>query len=551
MGLPYRYISMSRRKTSSVLSSLASPDAPPEWLSVEDSVAARFGESRREHGRLLDVFLGLEDDHVAGLPVVQLSGPRGSGKTVILREALTRHIDCTVWIDCAAIVSPAALMTSILRKLALLSKSSGEELPGKRPRRGRGGSRLSSGRRASAPTLSPHVSRRNSVGYPSPRVPSPMSSSGEEDIKTRRPAFKQAQRRLGAAEDSDSDDERKILKIANWSEVRGLTAFKQKLESVISERVEKKFIVLDNVHYLTPPADPATGGTPMGSRNFQVFDFLLSLSEQLMSVNKISLIVISHRILPNWLSSRVSAVVRFPAYTQKQARDILERQLSGTSAAAVRPEIVKIFLAPFVLFNYAYLRDDFGALSKEAARVFSLVSQLTGEMPELGFKVRSVVVSESNRLKGVFDENSKDEKRKASGLSKISKLLLVASYIAAHNPKSYDNKIFLTVRAKSGRNSLKAFKKAKMNADAVAVRPPSPFAIPRLLVIAEYLAGGVLGQSIGLFQELRGLTQRGFLKKCGTLDWMDGSLKLTCHAPLEVITNVADELNIILDEVLF
>ena len=465
------------------VASLDSPDAPLRSETLADRVVRLFGEVRLDQSRQLDLALGISSKGKP-LPLVIVSGPNGSGKSAILAEVLADEFSVTV--NCAAATSGMAVLTAILRRLALA-------------------------RKVKQPIATPDESPDSSPRY------------------THRQAFKDAARKISrdAPAPQAVKNDAKFLEISSWAEVRSLTGFKQKFESLVDSEMNKLFLIIDNAHCLTE------------GRNFQVLNFLSCLRD--FFALPVSVIFVTCRNLPPEVSCRACAVVQFPGYTQFQANKIITAQLRRTSAGASRPGAVLAFLPPFMLFYYPRSRDNFATLLKEACRLFSeavvnRIFEKPGDEAKLAIKNFCASETPAAPIKSV--------------IPRLGKILIVASFLAAHNPANFDAKIFSTTRAKSGRAGVSNFKKAKLDADPISVRPPKPFSLPRLFAIAEYLAAGALSQSLRTLQLIRSLTQQGLLKRCGG-DWLDGNLKLACHAPLTLVHGFAGDLGIRLDEVLF
>ncbi|EER18262.1 Origin recognition complex subunit, putative [Perkinsus marinus ATCC 50983] len=111
-----------------------------------------------------------------------------------------------------------------------------------------------------------------------------------------------------------------------------------------------------------------------------------------------------------------------------------------------------------------------------------------------------------------------------------ARLLVLAGFLASHNPPSMDRRLFMIKTGRNSRAAVTRLRNNQMAMDSIAVRPPRPFPLQRMLEIARYLHHGQMRITADVFQEVRRLVHLRLLMTNGepSIDaWMEGSVKLT------------------------
>ena len=528
-------------------------------------------------------FAKLENLNESKHRFVHVLGSRGSGRSSIVRDVLGEAVSVTV--DCNTCGTVSGVMSAILRRLVCASRRNGSE-------------ELSSDDDAKA---SPKPEIKEEVSIETPEAP-------EEDITSiprgpRRAAAVSASAKLAAVytkrrrapirrrmddfiddDDSDSDAkegsssdesdtgestrERRVkssnslvsqevfrtLYLAQRMRVKSSSAFVQKLERLFLRVRERTVLVLDNVDCLLSQDDFDLD--PSGKQSGGDFLRLLSRLDEYVEVpDGFSIFTISSRLLPYEISSRCASVHLHP-YSKEDVRAIMQRGERRYDAFLTTALAV---LYPAFVGNFTLLRDTVNRLFRSTQ-----VQEATDAA--LGPKTKLVCAQELKRLFGggedssSFDDQIRDAKEAAESvkwLSKTAKLVLIAGYLAAHNPPSQDKVLLKTVAGNPAnkKRAATAYKKARLDADSITIRAPVPFNLNRLLAIFRYIRGNweedFESDSGLLFQRtVRDLVHFGLFKS-GAEDWLRTEVKLNCHAPLDLIQVVANEVSVKLDEVLY
>lgn len=542
---------------------------PEKWKSV-----------RAEEYKRLSNLLGNE------AALIHVQGARGSGKSCLLSDICRER--ATVVIDANICGSVVGVMSSILRRLSLMkgriaafpeSPESETELkelsevkkevsvdtpddPSENLYEGivkqrRKAAEIATSKLAAGPRRMGRPSKRKIVDRFIDDDDSD-SDGGETD-------------REGSGEDDDKDrvgkennvclDARivKILHRAQEQRVRGPSAFVQKLERVILGNGQRTVLILDNIDAILSPEDFDLDSTSAKTTGSDFLRVLTRLDEYLSIPSQLSIVLVTSRMLPTDVAGRCAGV-HLHAYTKSECFEIISRNDERfdsflTTALAV--------LYPAYSGNFVVLRDTVNRLFES-----SVINEASRSA--LCAKAKLVCVEELNKTFGggddmiSFDQQLREKMRISNWtkwLSKTSKLVLIAGYLAAHNPPNQDKILFRTVgqgRPVGRKKTISAttFKRNRLNADSIHIRAPVPFNLNRLLMIYRYVSGTWEEDSECdsgyLFQRtVRELVQHGIFKT-GSDDWLkSGGVKLNCHAPLDLVQAIAEEANIKLDEVLY
>ena len=345
----------------------------------------------------------------------------------------------------------------------------------------------------------------------------------------------------------------RLLHKAQQLRVRNESAFVQKLERVLIRSNRQTVLVIDNIDAILTRKDFDLDSTGAGGNLLRL---LARLNEYLTIPSNLTILVISSQTVPADVSSR-SVTVHLHPYTQADAVAIIGRPGDARFDAFLKHALAVLY--PAFSGNFALLRDTIN-------RLYECAQIQDAPASTLPAKAKLVCAEELVRTFGggddtqSFDAQVRDQREMQASvkwLSKTAKLVLIAGYLAAHNPPSQDKVLFRTVgNARRNTKAATAFKKARLNADSIHIRAPVPFQLNRVLTIFRYVSGtweaeAQMDAGFLFFKVVRELVQHGLFK--GTCDdWLRGTAtKLNCHAPLDLIEIVAAEVNVKLDEVLY
>ena len=540
---------------------------PEKWIGVREA----------EFGKLSNLV-------TSGNRLIHVLGPRGSGRTSIVRD-VSDAINSVV-VDCNTCGTVSGVMSAILRRLACSQHRSIQ------------GDAASSDDELNA-SLKPEIKEEVSIATP---------EASEEDVTSiptgpRRAAAVAATARLAAAsskrrrapvrrrmddfiddDDSDSDakegsssddsesekatkkqqgrssnsvvphDVFRSLFLAQRMRVKSPSAFVQKLERLFLRMRERTILIVDNIDCLLTQDDFDLD--PYGKPEGGEFLRLLSRIDEYLEVPcGFSIVVISSRFLPQEVSSRCASVHLRP-YTKEDARTIMQQNDKRYDA----------FLSTALAVLYPAFTGNFTLLRDAINRLFRSDQVQDATDGALSSKTKLVCAQELRRLFGGGDEtcgfeeqiaDAREATQSVKWLSRSAKQVLIAGYLAAHNPPGQDKMLLKTVAGKPGnkKRAASAFKKARLDADTITIRAPVPFPIHRLLAIYRFIRGNweedFDSDSGLLFQRtVRDLVHFG-LFKTGAEDFLKTEIKLNCHAPLDLIQVVANEAGVKLDEVLY
>ena len=472
-------------------------------------------------------------------------GSKGSGKSTLVRKAVENR-KCA-FVDANLCGSAEGLMSSILISLSNLNRSGPV-----------GSGDVSSGDESDVVC----VKKESPVSSPTEvekgfaqcvRVSRAAKIAANVNIrKTYKPSKRQ--RRNDVFIDDENDDEnedegitraivdndqyvsREVFRLivrAQKMRVRTVSAFIQKLTLLPDEPV---VLVVDNIE----------------DNKFveSVFGTLSRLVEY--DIKNICVILIGTTFLPLCVSERCVCVNLRPLSSSECEFAIIQDNPNDVRFAP----FVKVavgFLYSQMCGNFVLLRNTVNGLYNRAE--FADPKLVT-------VRAKQMVCQKLNNLFGGGDSHTSFSEQ-ADELVKIqtsvkwisphTKRVLIAGYLAAHNPVNFDKTIF-----KSGPNDTKknraqttAFKTARLAADCIQIRAPSSFTFNRLLSIYRYISGESDETDSGFaFQRsIRELTQFGLFKHAG--DVWTNEIRLNCHAPLDLIGIVAKQVDIKLQEVLF
>ena len=353
----------------------------------------------------------------------------------------------------------------------------------------------------------------------------------------------------------------RVLYRAQNMGVRTPSAFIQKLERILSTTLaacSHVVLVIDHLEsilladdYDLDPVNKTSG-----------LDFLRLLSrfnEYIASSAKLSIVIGSSRMLPGEVSTSC-VTVRLPVFSAQQCKQLISQEY---------PDLEPWFINTAVALMYPVFSGNYSLLAETLVRIRRDEQLVRANPDTVVAKTKVVCTQEMRRLFGGGDESEEVQareiyavKRETKWLSQIEKLILLAGYLAAHNPPNQDKVLFRTVgqqSAPAGRKkaaSTNAFKRGKLNADAIHVRAPVPFNLDRLLCIFRYLNGSWeedadFDSGVAFQRTVRNLVQYGLFKSTASEDWLRSGIKLNCHAPFDLIELVATDVNVKLDEVLY
>lgn len=344
---------------------------------------------------------------------------------------------------------------------------------------------------------------------------------------------------------------------------RNSSSFIQKLERILVSKqsaLDRLVIVIDNVDSILSSEEYDLDPSSSKSDTTDLLRILSKLNEYIPSVSvHISVVLVSSRPLPVDISA-AGAIVSIPSLTMAQVKERIAHEY---------PQLESWFINNTVALLYPVFSSNSELLVETVVRIRN-DPQLEKVNPSaLPAKTKLVCTQEIRRLFGGgddFDRISDQEKDlkllklATKWLSKMEKEVLLAGYLAAHNPASQDKILFRVVgqqAAPAGRKkvaSTNAFKRGKLNADSINVRAPSPFNLDRLFSIFRYLSGSwedEIDSGVAFQRSVRALVQHGLFKSTASEDWLRSGIKLNCHAPHDLIELLARDINVKLDEVLY
>ncbi|KAF4677524.1 Origin recognition complex subunit 5 [Perkinsus chesapeaki] len=315
------------------------------------------------------------------------------------------------------------------------------------------------------------------------------------------------------------------------------------------------FVVVDQAERLLPdaadPLEPANDAA-------RLMEFLLDMSDELCLPNACSVIVSS---TPIPRDSR--GVVHFPPYNNAEAIALLSAYCHARSPMPHFKEAVTAFSSMYVKFFYdSLIVTDMTSLVGHALDVYNveytrIVDETWGRATLEGCveedddddddgddtispAMRREVISVSQiELKSTLSEHmtfimtrgaTKAAIKWESHLPYNARLLVLAGFLASHNPPSMDNRLFMMKTGRSSRATVTRIRNNQIAMDSINVRPPKPFPLQRMLEIARYLHHGEMRMTSDVFQEVRRLVHLRLLMTNGdpSIDaWMEGAVKLT------------------------
>jgi hypothetical protein len=521
-------------------------------------------------------------------PLLQVVGSHGSGKTTLVRDVLEVHPH--VFINTSTCGSVAGVMSCILRRLAqsreTVKKSDDPWTPDLDEMK--------------TDVLAMKEENRSPEEMDCTEKPIAQRSCRKETMKriaqtaTVRKGRTNGKRRFFDAlideDSSDSDgaegasagesgDEMKsrpervknskvspeIHRMLARSEpllVKTQSAFVQKLERLLAVLPDDPtLVVLDNVESLLTSDDFDIDPAASKLSGSDFLRLISRLSEYINYHEKLGFVLITCKRLPHEVSTRCITVDLHP-YSAEECKLIMSR---------THPELEEWFLNTAIAVMFPAITGNMRLLEATLLRIRRDEEITKASRDALVVKTKLACAREIRRLFGGGDSERSVEddardleavRKDTKWLSQTEKLVLLAGYLAAHNPPNQDKVIFRTVAqhaAPAGRRktaTTMAFRKGKLNADSINVRAPVPFNIPRLLNIYRYVSGDWESNSDAdsgvLFQRtIRGLVQHGLFKSTASDDWLRGSTKLNCHAPHDLIELIACAVGVKLDEVLY
>jgi hypothetical protein len=498
----------------------------------------------------------------ARVPVLHVQGPHGSGKTSLLRDVLVdKH---HVFIDGNLSTSLSALMTCVIRRLARYKRSEGTTSPAvemsdddigdvtsvksfKKEESTPEGSPVSQSCPSKDKLISEsHVRLMRGAALQALKA---IAKPGSTTLKRTRKVDSDDEDFLGgdsSDEDDVSDNEvRHPVVSMSQFRVRNVSGFLHKLERLLLRQTdisEPFYIVIDNMD--------GVARTDEARESLIGFLTLFThLSEYISIGREICAIFTGANLLPTALAGGTATVHLHP-YTLAECQAIIAREGGGSTESVVEKytKMAILVLYPSMRNNFRLLRD-------------SVISMVTEEAVGLiGSTVHVVAKSDAvSVLSNRFNDENSHRVPSVKWLSQVAKRVLVAGYLAAHNPASQDRHIFkVVVGGRSSRREVTAFKTARTMADSIDIRSPVSFPIQRLLSIYRFLTGDPLeeAQFDGGFEFYRTVNE---LVHFGLFRGGDGDAlirlgsgaRLNCHAPWELIQQVAVMIDVRLDEVLY
>jgi len=553
---------------------------PEQWLNCRES---EFVQLRRILG--------------SSPGVIHLHGPRGCGKTEILRDLC--HGQNPVTVDATLSTSVPALMSCILRRVHDSLKTirntgspeSDEEMdakdeeklkkeesplstPDKVPSRSELMEECANrGTRRNAAI----VAQKKIVALGKPNrgggarklldddfldedYSEESESSSDSSEEESEPKVRTARPNQPRSTNTVPPNIYRILARAQRLRVRGVSAFIQKFERVLIQATEptRLVLIIENVDSIVTPEDRSFDLNAV-SPGVEFLTLLTRLDEYIsIPMIDLSIVLTSAQLLPPAVSSRAASISLHP-YTLSETVTILSRRTGMDKSYHQFVAGACAILYPAMCNNFVLLRDTVERLYEDwNSRIVDIkrvaATSLTSMFNE-------------NHHDGSFASDAKAVANLISStkwLSQDARRMLVASYLASHNPAQHDKQIFRVLGndARARKQATSQFKKYRNMADSIDIRTPVPFPLSRLLSIYRYLSGAPeedANEDAGYFfyKTVRELTQNGLLKAGGNSHsndwWIQGgsSLKLNCNAPFNLIEEVAKKLNIKLDEVLY
>ncbi len=496
------------------------------------------------------------------VPVVHLQGPHGSGKTTILQDLLAEKHH--VFVDGNLSTSVSSLMTCIIRRIATYRSI----LPMGSPTNMEMSDDQSMGQRSVKSFKKEELSTPGSSPAHTSLVPSRAELLNNNPRRMRDAAVKAmagiarvgtgVRRRKQVDSDEDFLDEDSSEESDNGSDdsgatgytrgvsvgrtrhlvksslsdygqfrVRNESGFLQKLERLMLRQKdisEPFYLVIDNVDSL-----------PSGSESF--LGLFGCLSEYLGSGRSICAVFTSTKLLPVSLSGK-SATLSLHPYSLGECQSILSRELGCNSEGAITR-----YASAACTILYPSMRNNFRLLRDSILRMVELEPSLAPSKAIVNAKAAA-----ADKISDLFNDENGGNVPSVRWLSLQAKRVLLAGYLAAHNPATQDKHIFKVVCSRTSKREVSSFKNQRAMADAIDIRAPAPFPIGRLLHIYRFLTGDFDEESksdggFAFYRTVNELVHFGLFKGAAT--------RLSCHTPFELVSQVADHVGVRLDEVLY
>ena len=467
---------------------------------------------------------------------VNVLGSPGCGKTTLVREAV-KNEPCA-FIDANLCGSLRGLMSSILRAVASLrpanavayDSESDSDVEMKEEQVALG----------AVPATSTLLDQASTTRRKAAIVANEAIAAGGLLQRMRRHCEQQF---IDDSDDEESNsnackkavvnrDVYRLLVRAQNLRVKSPSAFLQKLEFSLLRLsnigIVSPIVVLDNV-----------------CDEYEEFLILLSRISELIHSN-LRVITISSKLMSLSVSAR-AVTIAFAPYSKQECIALItteDQRFSAFVKAAMG------FLYPSFCGNFLLLRNT----------ILSIYDRtLFADQKMVAIQSKTQVVSKLQELFGGGDETSFQDQEKElkriqteiKWLSLETKQVLVAGYLASHNPVNHDKTIFKSGanNTKKNRTTTTAFKRARLAADCIQIRAPLPFSISRLESIFNFLTSQ---EEYPILPFIRELVNCGLFKTHNSdPDWLRTDIRINCHAPLDLINLVAKQIGVRLDEVLF
>jgi len=511
------------------------------------------------------------------VPLIHILGPKGSGKTSLLKAQCEEYT--TVTVDANICGSVYGVMSSALRRMSMMKASSPDLGTSESDSEVKDQKEIKSEITIETPddpteNLFDGVVRikRKAAEVAASKLAAPPKRAGkltrrkaidrfiDEDDSNSDATEEESEGDMVSKKTTSSIVDHQVLKLlqrAQEMRVRGESSFVQKLERVLLGCKHRTVLVIDNIDAVlnADDFDLAESGKHAGSDFLRV---LTKLEEYLSFPSQLTIVLVSSRMLPVDITSRC-ATVHLRALNKTECQSLLSR---GDD------ERFNAFLSTALAVLYPAYSGNFVTLRDTVEKLFESSVVQEASRSALSAKAKLVCGEELRRRFGggeetySFDQELKDRRDNLSStkwLCRTAKLVLIAGYLASHNPQSQDKVLFRTVgssgAARTKSVSKNTFKRNRLNADSIHIRAPAPFNLNRLLMIYRYVAGtweeDSLCDSGFLFQRtVRELVQSGIFKSASE-DWLKTAAKLNCYAPLDLVQAIAEETNVKLDEVLY
>lgn len=452
-----------------------------------NSLMTQWGKARWKQILGLWTFLGDGIQRPVAASALQVWGPPGTGKTVIVADFLKRLQIRHVWLNCACFTSIGELHARLAELL-----------------------------RRSAAAVAPEV----------------------RDLQHRAPVGRQLRSldRLEAA-----------LKLP-LEYISCLDGVGEQHEQVLPKGAQpvkladckgpvKIVIVLDQAQELSRLSP---GG----------LELLISLPEVLQRGNQISIATISRLPLSNigLPIARDPPAVAFHGYTEQEAERALAQSLSdGVSeavAAKCAGDVLK-FASPQLGCDLRHLKG----VGLEVVRRMPDVKEGLSAMQQIIEQAveRRVGLCDLRGFPLPAGCNATDPVQVATlatlhQMTKAEMRLVVASYLAAHIAKEDDCQLFYIVQRKARRQ--KSVLKKPVEDTHITAQAPKPALLTRVLAIYHHLAQQP--QLIGppLFEKLASLREAGLIRFMGDRAGVEHDPKVICRAELPLVRECCSVLNI-------